>query len=153
MGRVGDRGLAVVGLEQPPVRVGDQAPSPVRQRPVGHDAQLRHGVEVVVGDATVVAPVVAQVERVLELLPRGEHLAQAHRVGVQFVAGVDVVDVPVLGHPLAEPGQGELVPVAAVPPRKGIVDRHAERVEGVRRGHREDPHRAGPQVTGKAAAE
>src|SRR5664280_2067557 len=73
--------------------------------------------------------------------------------GVQFLAGVYVVDVPVLAHRFAVPGQGELVQVAAVPSGEGVVDRLTELVEGVRRGHREDPPRAGPQVTGKAAAE
>src|SRR6266545_2222406 len=151
--RVGDRCFAVVAVEQAPVRVGDYAPAPVRRRPVGHHAEHLLRLDLVRVDDAPVAPVVAKVEGVAELFAQIQHLAEGYRVGVQLPLRVDVVAVAELGHRLAELRQVELVQVAAVPPGERIVDGLGEGVEGVRRGHREHPARAGPQVTGRPAAE
>jgi hypothetical protein len=65
----GDRRFAVVAVEQPIVRVGDDASALlVRQRPMGYHAQHLLRVDLVLIDHAMVAPVIAKIERVAELV-------------------------------------------------------------------------------------
>ena len=138
---VGAPGLAVVAVEQPPVRVGDATPAPEGVRRCDAGADYLGRVDQLRADGALVSPVVPQVEDVAELVPGLEELAQRHRVGVHLMDRIDVVQEAQLGQ------------VAAIPPGESVVDRLGESVEDVLRRHRENPARPRPEITAGGAAE
>jgi hypothetical protein len=82
-------------------------------------------------DRAPVAPVVAEVEHVAELVAGLQDLPEGDGVGVEDLCRVDVVAEAVFGDGAAVEREGELVEVVAVPAGEGVVDGVGEDVEGV----------------------
>jgi hypothetical protein len=60
----------IASRAQPSVLVGDIAPSPVGQRPIGDDPEGLERIDALLDDCAEMSPVIAEVEDVDELLPR-----------------------------------------------------------------------------------
>jgi hypothetical protein len=117
-----------VGLAAPAVLVGDLAPAPVRQGPVGDDAERFERVDAWLSDGAQVRPVIAHVEGVEQLLA-GVQAAEPGRAGEHGPVG----RVFPLDRAADVGGVGELeeAQVRAVPARERGVDRVAQLKERV----------------------
>ena len=69
-GIAGQPSLAVVAIPATAVLIRDRAPAPVSERIVGHDAEFLLWFDAPRSDGAQVGPVVADIERVQELLAR-----------------------------------------------------------------------------------
>lgn len=77
------RGLSIVGRPSASVLVRDGSPTPVGQRGVRARAQLLDGVDPLLGDHAPVRPLIAEIERELELRSGLQDSADLGRSDVQ----------------------------------------------------------------------
>jgi hypothetical protein len=134
--------LTVITVPQATVLVRYVAPTEVWEWPVGFHAQALERIDTLWADRAQVLPIVAKVEHVRELLAQIE-LPQFHAPVVQRALSVVILDTR--DAEVGAVGTSELMQVAAIPAREGVVDGRGELGEGMTPRSREDPAGSRPE--------